>query len=159
MIHRPGTYTRLKIGPVDMMTDLYDEWWSQREAIAEALQRGGHVLISGLGLGMIIECILRPQDSPVERVTVLEKSADVIALTGPHMMARCGDRLEIVHTSAFDWKPPRGARFSVAWHDIWPKPDERYRAEVELLEKKFAPFCDWQGSWTEESYRGEPATA
>ncbi len=135
-----------------MMTDLYEEWWSQREAITEGLQRGGHILISGLGLGMIIECLLRPETSPVERITVLEQSADVITLVAPHLQARYGERLEILHTSVFEWAPPAAAHYSVTWHDIWPKPDAAYRHEITVLESKFARCSDWQGTWTQESY-------
>ncbi|MCH1502202.1 MAG: hypothetical protein L7V86_01330 [Verrucomicrobiales bacterium] len=152
MLHRPGRYTRLKVGGIDMMTDLYEEWWSQREAITEGLQRGGHILISGLGLGMIIECLLRPETSPVERITVLEQSADVITLVAPHLQARYGERLEILHTSVFEWAPPAAAHYSVTWHDIWPKPDAAYRHEITVLESKFARCSDWQGTWTQESY-------
>lgn len=56
---RPGTYTCLRHGSTQYMTDLYEEWWTQRRAIEEARRRGGDVLLTGLGLGLIAEAILR----------------------------------------------------------------------------------------------------
>ena len=44
------------------MTDLYEEWWTQKNAIDEACRRGGHLLVTGLGLGMIVEAIVK--DAP-----------------------------------------------------------------------------------------------
>ena len=89
---RPGRYTVLRRGTTHFMTDLYEEWWTQKSAIDEACRRGGHLLITGLGLGMIVESVLRPAESAVERVTVLELSPDVIALVAPHLARRFGDR-------------------------------------------------------------------
>ncbi len=145
---RPGRYTRLKRGPTVYMTDLYDEWWSQRSAMGEALRRGGHVLISGLGLGLVVESILRPAESPVESVTVLERSPDVVRLAAPHLVARYGERLRVAEVDAFAWEPPDGRRFSVVWHDIWPNPfADPVFGEIERLHRRYAGVCDWQGSW------------
>ncbi len=144
----PGGYTRLKQGNTVFMTDLYEEWWTQKEAIQEACCRGGRVLITGLGLGLIVESILRTPGSIVERLTVLEASEDVIKLVGPHLRARFGGRLEIINADAFEWVPPEGAHYHVVWHDIWPNPDDpRNLPEIDLLERRYAPFCDWQGTW------------
>ena len=64
--------------------------------------------------------------------------------------------LEVVHASAFDWHPPFGARYSVVWHDIWPNPfDPAGHPEMEILERRYAPYCDWQGSWSRECLRAE----
>ena len=49
----PGRYTRLRRGHETFMTDMIDEWWTQLSAIEEARSRGGRVLITGLGLGLI----------------------------------------------------------------------------------------------------------
>jgi spermidine synthase len=130
------------------MTDLYDEWWTQRRAIEEARRRGGNVLITGLGLGLIVESMLRPEDSPIESVTVVERSADVIRLVAPHFLSRYGDRLLVVEADAFDWRPRTGERFSVVWHDIWPNPlDPRIFPEIDRLHRRYENFCAWQWSW------------
>ena len=148
---RSGRYTRLKQGQTVVMTDLYDEWWTQKEAIQEACRRGGHVLVTGLGLGLVVESILRSPGSKVERLTVIEASEDVIRLVGPHLRARFGNRLEIIHADAFEWVPPEGAHYDVVWHDIWSNPDNPANAsETAILERLYAPLCDWQGAWEKD---------
>lgn len=146
----PGVYTRLRSGAVDFMTDLFEEWWSQRPAMEEAVRRGGDVLVTGLGLGMVAGTILEAE-APVSSVTVVEASVDVVELVGPHLEALYPDRLTIVAADAFEWVPPPGARYSVAWHDIWPSPfDPRGVAESRELMARYAPYADWQGSWVLE---------
>lgn len=145
---RPGTYTALKRGSEVFMTDLYDEWWTQRIAIREARRCGGNILITGLGLGMIVESIFADPRDHSHSVTVVEFSSDVIRLVGPHLKSRYGDRLHIVHADAFSWTPPAGYRFSVGWHDIWPNPVGPVVAkEMETLERLYSDCCDWQGCW------------
>jgi hypothetical protein len=148
---RPGTYTLLRRGPEQFMTDRYDEWWTQLPAIAEALARGGEVLVTGLGLGLIVEAMLLPSESPVRRVTVVERSSDVIHLVAPHLLGAYPDRLEVIHADAFGWSPAAASRFSVTWHDIWPNPYAPECAEeMDRLERRYAPYSDWQGSWPRE---------
>lgn len=145
----PGRYTRLRRGHEPFMTDMIDEWWTQLSAIEEARSRGGRILITGLGLGLIAEAILEPPEGSVERITIVERSDDVMRLVAPHLLARYPDRLEIVSGDAFTWTPPAGVHYSVCWHDIWPNPrDPACRAEIQRLEARYAPWCDWQGSWT-----------
>ena len=133
------------------MTDLYDEWWTQRVAIAEACQRGGSLLITGLGLGLVVESILGGDGGRVEQITVLEQSPDVIRLIAPNLLARYPDRLRVEQADAYAWQPPPGHRYDLVWHDIWPNP---YAAEVEgqmqLLEARYGAYCDWQGCWPRE---------
>ena len=144
----PGSYTRLRRGAVDFMTDLREEWWSQYTAMQEAARRGGDVLVTGLGLGMVAETILRDGGPGVSSVTVLEISPEVIALVGPHLEALWGPRLSILSADAFAWSPPPEARYSVVWHDIWPSPfDSRSVTESRELMDRYAPWADWQGSW------------
>lgn len=148
---RPGSYTRLKRGDTVFMTDLYDEWYTQRVAAEEACRRGGRVLVTGLGLGLIVESMLRASGSPVERITVLELAPEVIELVGPHLLGRYGDRLEIVRCDAFTWAPPEGAHFSVVWHDVWPNPHAPETVpEMERLEERYRTICDWHGCWPRE---------
>jgi hypothetical protein len=151
---RPGVYTSLRRDSVQFMTDLYDEWWTQRRALTEAVARGGEVLITGLGLGLVAEAMLRAPGRAVERITILEQSADVIRLVQPSLHARHPGRVEVVEADAFSWDPAEGRRFTVVWHDIWPDP---YLPEVEVeiarLEARYQPCCDWQGSWPREYLR------
>jgi hypothetical protein len=145
---RPGVYTSLCRDGTVFMTDLYDEWWTQCSAISQALTRGGEVLITGLGLGLVAEAVLRPPDSPVKHVTILEIAPEVIKLVGPYLKRRYPGKITIVEASAFAWTPPAGRRFSVGWHDIWPDPyTERNRQDIEQLENRYYEYCDWQGNW------------
>lgn len=146
-----GRYTRLAVGRTVMMTDTFEEWTTQRHAISRACRAGGAVLVSGLGLGVAAESMLATPGSRVERITVVEASRDVIALVAPHLLERYCDRLEIVHADAFSWTPPKGARFSVGWHDIWPNPyDTAILVEMDRLENRYRHCCDWQGCWGRE---------
>ena len=140
------------------MTDLYDEWWTQRLAIKQARGRGGDVLITGLGLGLVVTSILEPPTGRVGRVVVIEQSADVIRLVAPSLEQRYRGLIEIINADAFNWLPPTQQRFSVVWHDIWPNPHEQgVMAEAECLERRFAPYCAWQGNWVRDYLSAEEA--
>jgi hypothetical protein len=145
---RPGVYTCLRRGSTQFMTDLYDEWWTQRSAIQQALARGGDVLITGLGLALVAEAILREPHSRVNRVTIIEKSADVIRLVAPYLEARHPGKVEVIEADAFVWKPPLERRFTVGWHDIWPDPHPaQVLQEVDQLREHHRQWCEWQGFW------------
>jgi len=149
---RPGVYTSLRRDHTQFMTDLYDEWWTQRVAISEAVRRGGHVLITGLGLGLVAEAMLRPAESKVQRITIVEFSPDVIRLVGPYLHSRYPGKIEIIEADAFTWEPPSPrVSFTVAWHDIWPDPyTPENEEEMARLEERYRPWCDWQGFWPRE---------
>ena len=148
---RPGTYSRLKHGDTVFMTDLYDEWYTQKIAIDQGCRRGGHVLISGLGLGLIIESMLRAPESAVEHITILEQSPHVISLMAPHLLERYAGRLQIIEADVFAWRPPTEARYTVIWHDIWPNPQApETLVDMERLEQIYSPYCDWHGCWPRE---------
>ena len=152
----PGIYRRLKRGSEVFMTDLRQEWWTQRVAVAEACRRGGAVLVTGLGLGQVVESMLQTPGSRVEEVAVVELSRDVIALVGDHLEAKYPGRVRVFQGNAFAWRPPAGARYTVGWHDIWPNPHDAGRwPEMEALEIRYRRYCDWQGSWVREYLREE----
>ena len=146
---KAGRYTRLSVAATVMMTDTYEEWWTQKEAVEQACRRGGRVLISGLGLGLVAESIFRTPGSAVEHITIVEASSDVIRLVGPYLAGRYGERLVIEQASAFEWRPPAGVHYTVGWHDIWANPydQERIFPEVRRLESRYSGCCDWQGFW------------
>jgi spermidine synthase len=130
------------------MTDLYDEWWTQREAIDEAANRGGQILITGLGLGLVAEAVLRQPLSRVTQITIVEASPDVIALVGPYLQTKYPGRIKIVHADAFAWTPEHGEHYTVGWHDIWPDPHHPANiSEMQLLKDRYHQWCDWQGCW------------
>jgi hypothetical protein len=171
-----GTYTALKCGGRTIMSDTPDEIRDHLGAIAEAERYGGHVLINGLGLGMVVaavlnaerhceecsgyphrgECTCEPVAAKrytVDKVTVIENSPDVIALVGPTLTERYGDRLEIIEADAFTYKPPKGIKYSVVWHDIWPDLCTENLKTMGTLHRRYGRRCDWQGSWGKELLR------
>ena len=153
-----GSYTHLRRHHETFMTDLYDEWCTQKIAMEEALQRGGTVLITGLGLGMIVESIFNTPGCAVTHITVIEKSADVIQLVAPHLAEKYGDRLHIIHADAFTWEPSPQAHFTVGWHDIWPNPfAPETEPDMQRLQRHYQNYCDWQGSWAREFQRMQRA--
>lgn len=138
-----GEYTELVQGDILFMSDSPLECRSQWPAAQEAIRRGGHVLVTGLGLGLFID-LLQSDESNIQSITVLEKSADVIALVKPYVSPRA----RIIKGDALTWLPPAGMRYSVIWHDIWPDPyAPEVPQQIETLHARFASYCDWQGSW------------
>ena len=161
------------------MSDTPDEMRDHSYAISEAESRGGHVLINGLGLGMVVAAILDAEAQcpechqyphhyedtcehvagkpripfAVDKVTVIEISPDVIALVGPTLMKRYGARLEIIEADAFTYKPPKGIKYSVVWNDIWPDLCTDNLKTMGTLHRRYGRRCDWQGSWGKELLR------
>jgi hypothetical protein len=108
---------------------------------------------------MVLQALLRKPD--VEHVTVVELSADVLALVSPHYLTMFGcERQTHVNASAFAWLPPPGAHFDFAWHDIWGIACGAYWPEHERLFDHYSAFAteqdSWRGEWMHRRYvRGE----
>ncbi len=120
----PGTYTGLLRNKAVIMSDTPDEM----QDMHPVNNFSGHVLVGGLGLGAAVGWMLEHTD--VERVTVVEKSLDVIKLTADHWKQKFGERLRVEHGDIFEWEPPytratssnqgkHGKHFDHAWLDIW----------------------------------------
>lgn len=146
----PGIYTQLTINGETFMTDLFEELWSQRLPILKTQELGGHVLISGLGLGLIINAIFILSNG-VSRITVIEKNNHVINLVASHLLEKY-PKLDIIHEDILDYDPPPDAMYSVVWHDIWPNPHQVPQAEIDRLTRKFNNLCHWQGVWDIDSF-------
>lgn len=145
-----GEYTSLTCkGRGIVMSDTPDEMRDHYHAFWKAK---GHVLINGLGLGMVLGAILRKPE--VEHVTVIEIDPDVIDLVGPHYA--CG-RLTIINVDAFEYVPPKGARFGAAWHDIWDDYCADNLPEMTRLKRRYGRRADWQGCWSESHFRRRAA--
>lgn len=127
-----------------VMSNTPDEVRDHFEPIIAARELGGHCLVNGLGLGMVSNAMLL---AGAEHVTVVEISADVIALVGPHWTERWGERLDVVEADAFEYQPPRGTRYSYVWHDIWPTICADNLDEMTRLHRKYGRRCARQGSW------------
>jgi hypothetical protein len=141
----PGTYTSLKHNRYLWMSDTPAEIRGHLDPIHEAAHEGGHVLINGLGIGMVAGAILAMEN--VEKVTIIELSPEVIELVGPSLTEKYGDRVEIIQADAYEYKPPRGMRYSVVWHDIWADLCTDNLDGMGKLHRKYGRRCEWQGSW------------
>lgn len=137
-----GTYTQLHCdGRGIVMSDTPDERYDHSYPVHRAR---GHVLINGLGIGMVLAACLRKPE--VTKATVVEIDADVVALISP---SYTDPRVEIVTASAFDYQPPKGVRYGMVWHDIWDSICGDNLAQMTRLKRKYGRRTDWQGCWCE----------
>lgn len=135
----PGKYARLVINGQIMMTDTDMERTSNRTVL---LCAHGHVLVAGLGLGMILHPILAK--SSVETVTVLEKNPDVIKLIEPTVRH---PKLTVVQADVFDWTPPPAPKFNTVYFDIWAEICGNNLKDMAFLHRRY-------GRWTDTSDPG-----
>jgi len=142
----PGKYKRLTRNGSVIMSTTPAEIADNREFFWEVEDRGGNILLNGLGLGVVLFKILK--NKSVDSVTVIEISTDVIKLVAPSFAH--DNRVNIIHADAFDWKPPKGVRYNAAWHDIWDNICATNLPEMIKLHRKYGRRCDWQGSWCKE---------
>lgn len=137
-----GEYTALKHARRGIvMTDTPDERRDHYEAVYNAR---GHILINGLGIGMVLNACLKKPD--VTRATIVEIDPDVVALVAPHYT---DPRVEIVTANAFDYLPPKGLRYGMVWHDIWDDICADNLDQMTRLKRKYGRRTDWQGCWAE----------
>lgn len=150
----PGTYKRLSMGRTTWMTDTPDERRDHLPAVYAMAERGGRVLINGLGLGCVVGAAL--SFDHVERVDVVEINPDVIAAIGPHYLN--DPRVVIYEEDAFEFSMQRSrqdARWDVVWHDIWPTICGDNLPEIMRLRRAFACRAGWQGAWVEGLLRDQ----
>lgn len=142
------TYTRLFVDDVLWMTDAEFECRTNAEVVREA---HGDVLIAGLGLGLIVGPLLK--NHRVESVTVLERSADVIALIAP-LYNHC--KFHVINADAKTWAAPKRG-FDYVYLDIWADvPNSDNRSEIQELKKRYRPALRKGGkvkAWCEEYAR------
>lgn len=140
-----GKYTKLTYKGKVVMSDTDAEIHDHLEPVQKAK---GDILINGLGLGLVLlNCM---EKSEVISATIIERSIDVIALVAPHYINMYGERLEIIHADAMTWKPPKGNRYGMVWHDIWPSISADNYEQMKTLHRRYGRRCDWQGSWCKD---------
>lgn len=137
-----GDYKMLKRGGVIVMSNTPDEI---RDAIGFVRQAKGHVLINGLGLGVVVNMLLAKEE--VTKITVIEISKDVIDLVAPHIT---DPRFEVIHADCFEYRPPRGQKYDSAWHDIWDYITSDNLPEMAKLHRKYGRRVQYQESWCRE---------
>ncbi len=149
-----GVYWQLLMHGGTMMTDTYDEKADHLEPVqmAESLEWPDtfECLVNGLGLGMVTNALL---DNPrVSKVTVIEMDPIIIKHMGPPILGTYGSgRVEIIEADALEYRPPKGQRFGVVWHDIWPSMSTDNLSEMHLLHRRYGRLTQWQGSWARKT--------
>ncbi len=140
----PGVYARLYVGGALMMSDTEMERRSNFKVVFNA---HGHVLIAGLGLGMIAHPIVKKPE--VTKVTIVELSPDVIKLVGPTLPKK----VEVVEGNIFTWRPPRGTKFDTLYFDIWAGICVDNLEDMAKLHRRYARFKAPE-AWVESWQRG-----
>ncbi len=140
---RAGTYKRLICGDITIMSNTPAEINDHMKFIDIAKEKGGDILINGLGLAMCVTEILK--SDKITSITIIEKSKDVIKLVKPYIKDA---RVSIINQDAFLYMPD--TLYTAVWHDIWADISDLNIDEMNLLHEKYELFTGWQDSWCRE---------
>lgn len=132
-------FTRLTRNGSIVMSDTPSEMETNYEPVYQAK---GSCLLNGLGISLVLKNILLKKE--VMEVTVVEVSQDVLDLVSPHYK---DDKVTYIHANAMTFKPPKGKRFQMVWHDIWDNICADNLPDMHKLHRKYGRRTDWQGSW------------
>jgi hypothetical protein len=135
-----GNYKKLTRNGTMVMSNTPDEI---RDFSSFAYRAKGHILINGLGIGVLVKALLGKED--VLSIEIIEKSKDVIKLSGPTYSQ--DKRVTIINADAFDYKSPLGVRYNYVWHDIWDDITSDNLPEMHKLHRKYGRKSDNQESW------------
>lgn len=149
----PTTWTYLTYDGGTWMSDIPCEHAQMIDCIKGIR---GHVLVGGLGLGMV--AVLLAKKKAIKTVTVVEKSQDVINLVAEHT-TKHSDKIKIVHHDLFDYldQLPNQACFTHAFYDIWQSDGEGtfFNVVCPLLEKSKGKILYEPVNWNEDVMRGQ----
>jgi len=127
-----GTYVKL-VDKNKREIVMSDTWMEQATNIDFVRKANGHVLIGGLGIGMVVLAI---QDKPeVESVTVVELHQEVYDLTMKQLKPHLNDKVKVVVQDIHDFIPDR--KYDVIYCDIWNNITSDNWEEMKDLTKKF----------------------
>ncbi len=122
----------------------------------------GHVLVGGLGLGMIAVHLASKRN--VKSVTVVEKDADVITLVEPYIQ---NPKITVVCSDLFDYlkqirtlnniRSRSFSRFNSAFYDIWRSDGEStfFKTVCPLIEQSDGVVRGEVRNWNEGVMRGQ----
>lgn len=147
---RPGIYTgleelqangRWKIWMTDTDAERRDHIPFMRMAVDLKAER---LLVNGLGLGMVIKAALSLPHT--KHIDVVEIDERVIHLVGPWYDP---NRVHIHHADADVQRSlwPRGTKWDVAWHDVWPDGSPSHKPLMLRLMRSYVKRVKWQGAW------------
>jgi len=150
----PGWYTGMARYNRLWMSDTTAERRDHLSAAWEIDMRGGRILMSGLGLGMLLRVALHTES--VTHVDVVELDSDVVKLVSPHyqeMADLMGKSLTIYEDDIFKIRWPRNTRWDVAWFDVWSTICTDNLGEMAKLNRSYNRRTDWHGCWSQELLR------
>tara|TARA_R100001443_G_scaffold114843_1_gene131436 strand:+ start:1184 stop:1732 length:549 start_codon:yes stop_codon:yes gene_type:complete len=104
----------------------------------------GHVLVGGLGIGMINQALV---DNPnVTAVTIIELEQDVVDLVWEHCAK--DDTFNLIVADFETWNPPEGSSFDTVWADTWLSDNPITINEYQtLVSDKYSPYTTNIGFW------------
>lgn len=124
------------------MTDLPCELVQMHDELARRVR--GRVLVGGLGLGVLPRMLLN--NPAVTSITVVERSADVVALVAPTLDC---ERLSVVTQDIHELGVER-REYDFALLDTWAHTGEMtWTSEVVPLRRKFVPLVRGVRCWHE----------
>lgn len=135
----PGVYWRLTYGGETVMTNTPAEVKDHIRFISKAR---GRLLIAGLGLGMVLQEVLKNQE--VTKVTVVEISQEVIELVGK---SYSDPRLEILNADIYTYLP--SSEYDYGWYDIWNYISKDNCGQMERIKRRLSSFVKEQDCWCE----------
>lgn len=154
MIVEKGRYKRLIIGNKLVMSNTHMECRTNAVAFAKAT---GSVLITGIGLGMLPEAIIRLKQGTVTKLTVVDINPSLANHVGSHLKKVSkkidGVPVEVVVSDAFDYTP--NETFDFVWHDIWNDLSRKNLPAMRELSKKYKEFAKEQGFWSKREVERE----
>lgn len=142
----PGKYCRLLIRGRLVMSDTQME---RRTNGSFVLAAKGHVLLFGLGIGLVLPPVLKKPE--VISVTVVEKEPDVIGLVANKHKHR---KLTVVQGDAETYEPTQ--RFDTIYIDIWPELCTDSLEQMAALKKRYRKWLNrpgWIACWSEPELR------
>jgi len=149
---REGTYARLLINGSIVMSDTQME---HRTNSAFLFHAHGHILLAGLGLGLVLQGLEDRMDR-IQSITVVEINQDVIDLVAKHYKH---SKIKVVQGDITTWTPPAGMKYDVIYFDIWPSISEDNLKLMAQLGRRFAKYKNrtnpaaWMESWSRPEMR------
>ena len=110
-----------------------DTWMEQMTNIEFVRNANGHVLIAGLGIGMVVMAI---QDKPeVESITVVELEQGIYDIVMPALSKHLNSKVKVVIGDIHDFQPE--IKYDTIYCDIWNDISGGNWDEMKILTKKF----------------------
>lgn len=148
----PGWYTRLIVDGTLWMTDTPAEVRDLDSVdMAMRFNRGGSMLIVGLGIGLVLHRAITRRG--ITRIDVVEREQRVIDAVGPHYLALAAEYGCELHFHCADihaWRPARGLAWSIGFFDIWADIDMDDRPEVDRLRRRFRSRVRVFDAWAQD---------